>query len=337
MTEITLRYLQNKSLDPQKYGKIVLEPFEPESGLPYANALRRVLLSSIPGKGIIAVRFDNVVHEFSSIPGVRDDVSDIIQNMKKIVWKGDWDKEVKTARLDINGPAEVTAEAISLPFGLSIVNPEQPITSVAAGNRLALEVDVISGRGWSSCEQNKTESAPITTIFIDSQYNPARHVQYHIQPIIIGKKPAERIILEVETDGSIRPDEATCMAARFLKAHIGLLEDFEVGTPKELVAEEDEQKRLNSILEEDVAILCLSNRSKNCLKFTDITTVGELAAKSVNELIELKNFGKKSLNEIREKLAEHGLYLQGDDGWENSDSQGETDEEVDDSNEGGVL
>lgn len=327
MTELSLKYIKYKDRDPRRFGKIIIESLEPRVGLTYGNALRRVLLSSMPGKGMVAVRIEGIVHEFSTIPGVKDDITDIIQNLKKIVWKGPVRQGVQTAFIQLTGPGEVTGADFISPPGLEVVNKELKITTLASSARLELQVDIADGKGWSSCEDNKDDTAPISTIFTDTDFNPIEYVGYSVQPILLEGKRRDRLWIEIETDGSIAPDHAACLAAKILMVHTSLLGELKVGMPE--LPQEETKVAVNNHLQSDITELSLSARSKNCLKYTDIKTIGDLVNKTVDELIEIKNFGKKSLTEIREKLLALELHLKNDEGWADSQVKDEDNEGAD--------
>ena len=298
--------------DPN-YGKFIVEPLERGYGQTLGNSLRRILLSSLPGAAVTSIRIDGVLHEFSTIPGVKEDVTEIILNLKKlaIALNGE---DKKRAIINATGPMEVTAKDIIADESLEIFNPELHIATLEEGASLVMELNISTGRGYVPADQNKDENTPIAVIPIDSIYTPVRKVNWTIENTRVGQvTDFERLILEIWTDGSIAPDEGVSIGANIMKAHldlfVGLNESasgFEV-----MVAKEEDQKE--KALEMSIEELELSVRSFNCLKRASINTVEELTRKTEEEMMKVRNLGKKSLDEVKQKLEELGLGLKPSD------------------------
>ena len=298
--------------DPN-YGKFIVEPLERGYGQTLGNSLRRILLSSLPGAAVTSIRIDGVLHEFSTIPGVKEDVTEIILNLKKlaIALNGE---DKKRAIINATGPMEVTAKDIIADGSLEIFNPDLHIATLEEGSSLVMELNISTGRGYVPADQNKDENTPIAVIPIDSIYTPVRKVNWTIENTRVGQvTDFERLILEIWTDGSIAPDEGVSIGANIMKAHldlfVGLNESasgFEV-----MVAKEEDQKE--KALEMSIEELELSVRSFNCLKRASINTVEELTRKTEEEMMKVRNLGKKSLDEVKQKLEELGLGLKPSD------------------------
>ena len=289
------------------YGKFIVEPLERGYGNTLGNSLRRILLSSLPGAAVTSVRIDGVLHEFSTIPGVKEDVTEIILNLKKLAISLHGDDK-KRALINVTGPCEVTGADIIADQDLEIVNPELHIATLEENASLVMEINIAKGRGYVPAEQNKDENTPIAVIPVDSIYTPVRKVNYTVENTRVGQvTDYERLILEIWTDGSIGPDEGVSIGAKILEEHlklfIGLIdstEGIEIMTDKE---EDTKEKVLEMSIEE----LELSVRSFNCLKRAGINTVQELTLKTEDEMIKIRNLGRKSLDEVKNKLAEMGL------------------------------
>jgi DNA-directed RNA polymerase subunit alpha len=299
--------VDEKSLTPS-YGKYVAEPLERGFGTTIGNSLRRVLLSSLFGGAITAVRIKGILHEFSTIPGVTEDVTDIVLNLKEVRVKLS-DTAQETVRLNVRGPREVTAADIVAPPRVEILNPEQHIATLSPDATLDLEMVVKRGRGYVAAERNKDEGDPVGTIPLDAIFSPVRKVNFNVTNARVGQRTDyDRLVLEVWTDGSTRPDDAMAAAARILQSQLAIFINFEeepeVEAPIEDVVVEG---KLNENLFRPVDELELSVRSANCLQNADIKFIGELVQKSEQEMLKTKNFGRKSLNEIREILHEMGL------------------------------
>ncbi|MDO7788897.1 DNA-directed RNA polymerase subunit alpha [Desulforamulus aquiferis] len=295
------------------YGKFVVEPLERGYGITLGNSLRRILLSSLPGAAVTSVKIDGVLHEFSTVPGVREDVTDIILNLKNLCLKIHSDEE-KVLRVEAQTEGPVTAGDIIHDADVEILNPDLHLATLDTGGRLFMEITVNKGRGYSSAEKNKKGEHIIGVIPIDSAYTPVRKVNYNVENTRVGQiTDYDKLTLEVWTNGSIRPDEATSLAAKILNEHlrlfIGLTET--VNDVEIMVEKEEEQK--DKILEMTIEELDLSVRSYNCLKRAGINSVEELIQRNEEDMMKVRNLGKKSLEEVVNKLHELGLSLRNDD------------------------
>lgn len=291
------------------YGRFVIEPLERGYGITLGNSLRRILLSSLPGAAVTAIRIDGVLHEFSTIPGVVEDTTDIVLNVKELLLKMHVDEPV-TLRLEAEGEGPVTAADIEHSADVEILNPELHIATLDKGARLSMEMTVEKGRGWVPAERNKREDQPIGVIAVDSIFSPVKKVNYEVQDTRVGQvTDYDQLVLEVWTDGSIRPDEAVSVAAKILIEHLRLFVNLtEAADDIEILVKKDEapkDRALTMTIEE----LDLSVRSYNCLKRAGINTVEELTKKTEADMLKVRNLGKKSLQEVKEKLAEYGLAL----------------------------
>jgi len=296
---------EEKNLTPT-YGKFVGEPFERGFGVTVGNSLRRVLLSSLQGAAITAVKIRNVLHEFSTIPGVREDVTDIILNLKEVRLKLH-DGTQESARIEAKGEGEIKAGDINAGPNVEVLNPELHIATLSKEGKLDMELTIKLGRGYVPAERNKEENAPVGTIPIDAIFSPVRKVNYTITNARVGQRTDyDRLNMEVWTDGSVRPDDAIAFAARILQDQLTIFINFEE-TPELAEAAEEGQPSLNENLFRSVAELELSVRSANCLQNAGIKYIGELVQRSEAEMLKTKNFGRKSLNEIKEILREMGL------------------------------
>jgi DNA-directed RNA polymerase subunit alpha len=296
---------EEKNLTPT-YGKFVGEPFERGFGVTVGNSLRRVLLSSLQGAAITAVKIRNVLHEFSTIPGVREDVTDIILNLKEVRLKLH-DGTQESARIEAKGEGEIKAGDINAGPNVEVLNPELHIATLSKEGKLDMELTIKLGRGYVPAERNKEENAPVGTIPIDAIFAPVRKVNYTITNARVGQRTDyDRLNMEVWTDGSVRPDDAIAFAARILQDQLTIFINFEE-TPELAEAAEEGQPSLNENLFRSVAELELSVRSANCLQNAGIKYIGELVQRSEAEMLKTKNFGRKSLNEIKEILREMGL------------------------------
>ncbi|HWP34284.1 MAG TPA: DNA-directed RNA polymerase subunit alpha [Thermodesulfobacteriota bacterium] len=301
--------VEQETLTPT-YGKFIAEPLERGYGITLGNALRRVLLSSLQGAAITAVRIDGVLHEFSTIPGVTEDVTDIILNLKEVRLRMHGEGP-KVIRIKADKEGEVRAGDIITDETVEILNPELHIATLSRNARLEMEMVVKQGRGYVPAERNKEENQPIGTIPIDAIFSPIRKVNYTVTNARVGQMTDyDKLTLEVWTNGGVRPEDAVAYAAKILKEQLSIFINFEeeaepVVAPK--VAEE--RAKINEHLYKSVDELELSVRSANCLKNADIKYIGELVQKTEAEMLKTKNFGRKSLNEIKEILAEMGLSL----------------------------
>ncbi len=298
--------------DDNTYGKFVVEPLERGYGITLGNSLRRILLSSLPGAAVTSVKIDGVLHEFSTIPGVLEDVTDIILNLKALCIKMYTDEE-RVLRIESDHPGVVTARDIITDADVEILNPDLKIATIADG-RLYMEITVAKGRGYVSAERNKRDDHVIGVIPVDSAFTPVRKVNYIIEDTRVGQiTDYDKLTLEVWTNGSIRPDEATSLAAKilseYLRQFIGLTETI---NDVEIMVEKEEEEK-DKILEMTIEELDLSVRSYNCLKRAGINTVEELTQRTEEDMIKVRNLGKKSLEEVIQKLRELGLSLKESD------------------------
>lgn len=294
------------------YGKFVCEPFERGFGITIGNALRRIILSSLYGAGATAVKFDAVMHEFSVIPGVLEDVTEILLNIKEVRFKLS-DTQPKTFKIDVSGERRVTAADITADDGrCHVLNPEQHIATLSDKGVLKMEITVKVGKGYSLAEMNRDENAPVGTIPIDAVFSPVKRVNYVVTNARVGQKTDyDKLTLEVWTDGSITPEDAVAYAAKIMKEQMTLFINFdEKDEPDSLKRSmEPETPTFNENLYRSVEELELSVRSANCLKNADIHKLYQLVQKTEAEMLKTKNFGRKSLNEIKEVLSEMGLSL----------------------------
>ena len=298
--------------DPN-YGKFIVEPLERGYGQTLGNSLRRILLSSLPGAAVTSIRIDGVLHEFSTVPGVKEDVSEIILNLKKLAIALHGVDKMR-AIINATGPMELTAKDIHADNELEIFNPELHIATLEEGASLVMELNISTGRGYVPADQNKDETTPIAVIPIDSIYTPVRKVNYTVENTRVGQvTDYERLILEIWTDGSIPPDEGVSIGAKIMQEHLELFVGLtdSVSGVEIMVAKEENQKE--KALEMSIEELELSVRSFNCLKRASINTVEELTRKTEEEMIKVRNLGKKSLDEVKQKLEELGLGLKPSD------------------------
>ena len=307
--------LETKSTDGRKRATFVAEPLERGFGLTLGNALRRVLLSSLQGAAITSIKLDGALHEFSSLPGVREDVTDIVLNVKQIALKMEGNEQ-KRLQLSATGPGEVKAGDIRVSSDMEIMNPDHVICHLDEGATLNLELTANTGKGYREAAANRAADAPIGLIPVDSLYSPVRQVSYKVENARVGQElDYDRLNLTVETDGTVKPDDAVAYAARILQDQLALFINFEEPTgiqaaPSTAVAaEEDDDAQMNRYLLKKVDELELSVRSANCLKNDNIIYIGDLVQKSEAEMLRTPNFGRKSLNEIKEVLSSMGLRL----------------------------
>jgi len=294
------------------YGKFVCEPLERGFGITIGNALRRIILSSLYGAAAVSVKFDTVMHEFSTIPGVLEDVSEIILNIKEVHFRLA-DLEPRTVRIDAEGEGELLAgEIISDDGKCEVLNPDLHIATLSEKTKLKMDINVKVGKGYSLSEANKDENAPIGTIPIDAVFSPIKRVNYVVSNARVGQKTDyDKLTLEVWTDGSILPEDAVAYAAKILKEQMTIFinfdEDLEPVPDKQ--PEESDKPQFNENLYRSVEELEFSVRSANCLKNADIFNIYQLVQKTESEMLKTKNFGRKSLNEIKEVLNEMDLSL----------------------------
>lgn len=292
-----------------RYGKFVVEPLERGFGITIGNALRRILLSSLPGVAVYAVRIDGVLHEFSTVPGVKEDVTEIILSLKELSATID-DEEAKILKIQAEGPCEVKGSDIICPPDVEIISKDLHIATLDENSKLNMELYVNKGRGYISAEENKNDSMPIGVLPVDSIYTPIEKVSYHVENTRVGQRSDfDKLTLEVMTNGSINPQEGISLAAKVLEEHLKLFIDLteHVGNVEIMVEKEEDKKE--KVLEMTIEELDLSVRSYNCLKRAGINTVEELANKSEEDMMKVRNLGKKSLEEVIQKLEELDLRL----------------------------
>ena len=299
--------------EDKKYGRFVVEPLERGYGTTLGNSLRRIMLSSLPGSAVSQVKIDGVVHEFSGIPGVKEDVTEIIMNIKSLAIKNTSEtNEPKTAHIEFEGEGVVTAADIKADSDIEIINKDQVIATLNGGadSKLYMELIITNGRGYTSADKNKSEDLPIGTIAVDSIYTPVERVNLTVENTRVGQiTDFDKLTLDVFTKGTLAPDEAVSLAAKVLSAHldsfINLSENAR--TAEIIVAKEDEGKE--KVLEMSIDELELSVRSYNCLKRAGINTVEELTNRTPEDMMKVRNLGRKSLEEVLAKLKELGLSL----------------------------
>jgi len=294
------------------YGKFVCEPLERGFGITLGNSLRRTILSSLYGAAIVSVRFESVEHEFSIIPGVIEDVSEIILNLKEVRLKMD-DANARTIHIESFGEGIVTAgDIISRDGHVEILNPDQHIATLTGDGSLMMEMVVKAGKGYSLAEANKDEEAPIGTIPIDAVFSPIKRVNYVVGNARVGQRTDyDKLTLEIWTDGSVSPEDAVAYGSKILKEQLSIFINFDEDAEPQHDFDVDEQEKpaFNDNLYRSVEELELSVRSANCLKNAEILKIHQLVQKTETEMLKTKNFGRKSLNEIKEVLAEMGLSL----------------------------
>lgn len=299
--------VDDKSLTPT-YGKFYAEPFERGFGQTIGNSLRRILLSSLMGAAVVSVRIKGMLHEFSTIPGITEDVTDIILNLKEVRLKLH-DTEQQTLKIEAKGPKTIQAKDIVGGPSVEILNPEQHIATLSREGKLDMEMVAKLGRGYVLAERNKEEGAPVDTIFMDAIFSPLQKVNFHITNARVGQRTDyDRLVFEAWTDGSVKPEDAVAYAAKILQDQLQIFVNFD-DEPQREAREESPLLSLNENLFRSVDELEFSVRSQNCLQNADIKYIGELVQKSEQEMLKTKNFGHKSLNEIKEILRDMGLEL----------------------------
>ena len=295
-------------IDNEKnYAKFVCEPLERGYGITIGNSLRRILLSSLPGSAITGVKIDGVLHEFSTIPNVVEDVPEIIVNLKNVRLKLDKNEE-KTLRINFKGEGEVTAGDIITDGTVEILNPDLHIATVSEGGSLVMELTAEMGRGYNTAEKNKKENQPLGVLPIDSIYTPVKKVNYSVENTRVGQMvDYDKLTIEVWTDGSLKPYEALSLAAKVMTGHLDLFIDLSEATKNTQVMIEKEEFKKEKVLEMAIEELELSVRSFNCLKRANISTVEDLTNKTESDMMKVRNLGKKSLDEVTNKLHSLGL------------------------------
>ena len=291
-----------------KYGKFIVQPLQRGYGTTLGNAMRRILLSSLPGAAVTSVKIDGVLHEFSTIEGVREDVTEIILNLKNLALRLHSDEEDETAAvIDAVGPCDVTAKDIVCGSDLEIFNPDLHIATLEEGAKLYMDITIAKGRGYVSADENKNDSMPITVIPVDSIFTPVRKVNYTIKPYKVGQ--GDILELEIWTDGSVSPEEGVSIGAKIMQEHLSLFMALDdAANDLEFMVEKEESQK-EKALEMTIEELEFTQRPLNCLKRAGINTVEELIKQSPEDMMKVRNFGKKSLDEVKEKLAELGLSM----------------------------
>ena len=299
--------------EDKKYGKFVVEPLERGYGTTLGNSLRRIMLSSLPGAAVSQVKIDGVLHEFSSIPGVKEDVTEIIMNIKSLAIKNNSDsEEAKVAYIDFEGEGVVTAADIQCDPDIEILNPEVVIAHLNGGadSKLYMELTITKGRGYVSSDKNKSEELPIGVIAVDSIYTPVERVNLKVENTRVGQiTDYDKLTLDVYTNGTLAPDEAVSLAAKVLSEHLSLFIDLSENAKSAEIMVETESDEKEKVLEMNIDELELSVRSYNCLKRAGINTVEELCNRTSEDMMKVRNLGRKSLEEVLAKLKELGLEL----------------------------
>jgi len=289
------------------YAKFVCEPLERGYGITIGNSLRRILLSSLPGSAITGVKIESVLHEFSTIPNVVEDVPEIIVNLKNVRLKLDKNEE-KTLRINFKGEGEVTAGDIITDGTVEVLNPDLHIATVSEGGSLVMELTAEMGRGYNTAEKNKKENQPLGVLPIDSIYTPVKKVNYSVENTRVGQMvDYDKLTIEVWTDGSLKPYEALSLAAKVMTGHLDLFIDLSEAAKNTQVMIEKEEYKKEKVLEMSIEDLELSVRSFNCLKRANISTVEDLTNKTESDMMKVRNLGKKSLDEVTNKLRSLGL------------------------------
>src|SRR5512135_1526856 len=310
--EMPKRLTKDEATATETYAKFIAEPFETGYGHTIGNSLRRVLLSSLEGAAITSIKVDGAMHEFATIEGVVEDVTDIVLNLKKIKFKAHT-RDEQVLLLSANKEGAVTAADIQLNQNVELVNPDQHICTLDKKKKFEMELEVKIGRGFLPGEENKKPNQPIGVIAIDSLFSPVTRVRYLVENARVGQRTDyDRLVLEIWTDGRISPDDALTQASAILQHHLDVFVGYDKNAVEfeEVVDKQDEEKtKLKKLLNMSVNEIELSVRAANCLNNANITTVGQLAMKTEQEMLKYRNFGKKSLNEIKEKLAALGLAL----------------------------
>ncbi len=310
--EMPKRIVKDEAEATATYAKFIAEPFEAGYGRTLGNSLRRVLLSSLEGAAIASIKIEGALHEFCNLPGVVEDVTDIILNLKQVLLRM-YSRGPRTLKISMKGPGEVTAGNILTDGSVEVLNPDQHIATLDKDGKFEAEIEIKIGRGYCPAEWNKKEEQVIGLIPIDSLFSPVRRVKYSVENTRVGRRTDyDKLVLEVWTDGRVTPDDAVTLSAAILRHHL----DVFVSYDKDIVEFEESEKQVDPEREElrrklniSVNEIELSVRAANCLNNANITTVGELAQKTEQEMLKYRNFGKKSLNEIKQKLSELGLAL----------------------------
>lgn len=295
------------------YGKFVVEPLERGYGTTLGNSLRRIMLSSLPGAAISSIKIDGVVHEFCDVPGVKEDVSEIILNLKNVAIKANTESnEPKTAFIEYEGEGVVRARDIKMDQDYVVINPDQVIATLSGGpdSKLYMELTITRGRGYVGADKNKNDNQPIGVIAIDSLYTPVERVNFIVENTRVGQiTDYDKLTMEIWTNGTIKPDEAVSLAAKVLNDHLALFIDLSDSAKNAEIMVEKEEDQKEKVLEMTIEEMDLSVRSYNCLKRAGINTVEDLTNKTEDEMMKVRNLGRKSLDEVLGKLHEVGLSL----------------------------
>lgn len=299
--------------EDKKYGKFVVEPLERGYGTTLGNSLRRIMLSSLPGAAVSQVKIDGVLHEFSSISGVKEDVTEIIMNVKSLAIKNNSDtNEPKNAYIEFEGEGVITAADIQTDADIEILNPDQVIATLSGGadSKFYMELTITNGRGYVSADKNKRDDLPIGVIAVDSIYTPVERVNMSVENTRVGQMTDyDKLTLEIYTNGTLDPDEAVSLAAKVLSEHLNLFIDLSENAKTAEIMVEKENNEKEKVLEMNIDELELSVRSYNCLKRAGINTVEELCSRTSEDMMKVRNLGRKSLEEVLAKLKELGLQL----------------------------
>ncbi len=310
--EVPKRLAKDETTSTDTYAKFVAEPFETGYGHTIGNSIRRVLLSSLEGAAITSVKIDGAMHEFTTVDGVVEDVTDIVLNLKKIKFKAH-SRDTQTLLLSVTKDGAVTAADIQLNQNIELVNPDQIICTLDRKKKLEMEFEVKVGRGFCPGDENKKPDQPIGVIAIDSIFSPVSRVRYSVEAARVGQRTDyDKLNVEIYTDGRISPDDALTQASAILQHHLDVFVGYDknaVEFEEEIRPQDDEKAKMRKLLNMSVNEIELSVRAANCLNNANITTVGQLAMKTEQEMLKYRNFGKKSLNEIKEKLSGLGLTL----------------------------
>ncbi len=310
--EMPKRVVKDESVSTDTYGKFIAEPFEAGYGRTIGNSMRRVLLSSLEGTAISSIKIEGAPHEFCSLPGVLEDVTDIVLNLKKVLLKS-YSRDPQKMTINVTGPGEVTAGDIQTSDAVEVLNPDHHIATLDTNGTFVVELETRVGRGYCPAEGNKKDDQEIGVIPIDALFSPVSRVKYEIDNCRVGRRTDyDQLIIEIWTDGRVTPDDALTMSAAILRHHLDIfvsydkdLIEFEASEKQIDVEKEELRKKLNISVNE----IELSVRAANCLNNANIVTVGELAQKTEAEMLKYRNFGKKSLNEIKQKIIDMGLSL----------------------------
>ena len=310
--ELPNRLVKVEDTATDTFATFQAEPFETGYGHTIGNSMRRILLGSIEGAAISSVKIEGVQHEFQSVEGILEDVTDIVLNLKKVLLVSET-RDPATLMIDVNREGQVTAADIQEDANIKVINPEQLICTIDKKQRFLAELEIRVGRGYCTGEDNKKEEQPIGVVPIDSLFSPVKLVKYSVENTRVGQEmDYDKLILEITTDGRISPDDALKQSAAILKHHLDVFDEVsheEIEFESESKEISEEQNRLRTLLNMSVNEIELSVRAANCLNNANITSVGELAMKSEQEMLKYRNFGKKSLNEIKDKLEQLGLSL----------------------------